>query len=121
MRIFDSMNIGSKIRKIREIKGYSQENMAIDLDMSVTGYGKIERNQVAITVDKLEQISKVLGVQVDQILGFDESIAFNNFNSSINNQIGHSSFPPEIEQLYKDKIQLLEEKIVFLQEKLNNK
>lgn len=44
------MNIGSKIRKIREIKGYSQENMAIDLDMSVTGYGKIERNQVAITV-----------------------------------------------------------------------
>ncbi len=109
------MNIGSKIRKIREIKGYSQENMASELEMSVTGYGKIERNEVAVTLDKLEIIAKILGVQIEQILGFDESIAFNNFNSSINNQIGHSSFPPEMKQLYEDKIQLLEDKIQLLQ------
>lgn len=113
------MNIGSKIRKIREIKGLSQENMASDLDMSITGYGKIERNQVALTVEKLEQISKVLGVQMEQILGFDDSIAINNFNSKINNQIGHSNFPPELKQLYEDKIKLLEDKIEYLQEKLN--
>lgn len=110
------MNIGSKIRKIREIKGYSQENMAGELDMSITGYGKIERNEVTVTLDKLQDIANILGVQMEQILGFDESIAFNNFNSSINNQVGHSSFPPEIKQLYEDKIQLLEDKIRLLEE-----
>ncbi len=39
------MEIGTKIRKIRELKGFSQENIAHDLEMSITGYGKIERNE----------------------------------------------------------------------------
>ncbi len=109
------MNIGSKIRKIREFKGYSQENMAGELDMSITGYGKIERNEVSLSLDKLQEIAKILDVQMEQILGFDEAIAFNNFNSSINNQIGHSSFPPEMKQLYEDKIKLLEDKVHLLE------
>jgi transcriptional regulator with XRE-family HTH domain len=52
------MEIGTKIRKIREIKGLSQENIAKELSMSITGYGKIERNEVSINFDKLQKENK---------------------------------------------------------------
>lgn len=48
------MKIGNRIRKVREIKGYSQENLASELGMSITGYGKIERDEVSINMDRLQ-------------------------------------------------------------------
>ena len=74
------MEIGTKIRKLRELKGLSQENMAYELDMSIAGYGKIERNEVSVNYDKLLKISETLNVRIEDIIGFDEKVAFNNFN-----------------------------------------
>lgn len=42
------MTIGDKIRNMRTIKGYSQENMAEMLGISVTAYAKIERGETDI-------------------------------------------------------------------------
>src|SRR5690606_19544000 len=117
------MEIGTKIRKIRELKGFSQENVAEELGMSVTGYGKIERNEVSVNVDKLLKIAEIFQVGIEQILGFDDNIAFNNFNNTIESQwqIRHYVMPVEMKKLYEDKITLLEEKIQFLQEQLAKK
>lgn len=115
------MEIGTKIRKIRELKGFSQENIADELGMSLTGYGKIERNEVSVNVDKLMQISEALGVSVENIIGFDDNVAFNNFNNKVEWQVGHYVMPIEMKKLYDDKIRLLEEKIEYLQEQLKNK
>lgn len=117
------MEIGTKIRKIRELKGFSQENVAEELGMSVTGYGKIERNEVSVNVDKLLKIAEIFQIGVEQIIGFDDNIAFNNFNSTIESQwqVGHYVMPVEMKKLYEDKITLLEEKIQFLQEQLAKK
>ena len=112
------MEIGTKIRKIRELKGFSQENIANDLEMSITGYGKIERNEVSINYDKLQKIAQILKVDVETIIGFDDKVAFNNFNSKINQQIGQYYMSNEMKQLYEDKIKLLEEKTVFLENKI---
>lgn len=111
------MEIGTKIRKIREIKGFSQENIADELGMSVTGYGKIERNEVSVNFDKLTQISKVLNVEIENIIGFDDKVAFNNFNNKVDQQIGHYNMPAEMKKLYEDKIKLLEEKVIWLEQK----
>lgn len=111
------MEIGTKIRKIREIKGFSQENVAEELGMSVTGYGKIERNEVSVNFDKLAQISKVLEVEIETIIGFDDKIAFNNFNNKVEQQIGNYNMPLEMKKLYEYNIKLLEEKIQWLEEK----
>lgn len=113
------MEIGSKIRFIRDLKGLSQENMANELNMSITGYGKIERNEVNINYERLLQIAEILGVKLEQIIGFDNNIAFNNFNNNVEQQIGNNSMPLELKQLYEDKIKLLEEKIKWLEEKIN--
>jgi transcriptional regulator with XRE-family HTH domain len=112
------LKIGNRIRKVREIKGYSQENLASELGMSITGYGKIERDEVSINMDRLQQISKVLEVGVETIIGFDENVAFNNFNSKIEQQIGRYDMPMEMKKLYEENIQLLKEKINYLEQEI---
>ena len=112
------MGIGTKIRQIRDLKGLNQENMANELGISVTGYGKIERNEVSVNYERLEQISTVLGVKVEHLIGFDNNLALNNFNNTVEQQIGTFNFPNELKQLYEDKIKLLEDKIKLLEDKI---
>ena len=75
------MKIGDNIKKLRELRNYTQEYMAGGLDMSINGYGKIERDEVEITLTKLEKIAALLEVSVNQILQFD-SISILNFQHS---------------------------------------
>ena len=83
--------------------------------MSITGYGKIERDEVSVNMDRLQKISQVLGVGVETIIGFDENVAFNNFNSKIEQQIGRYDTPVEMKKMYEENIQLLKEKISLLE------
>jgi XRE family transcriptional regulator, regulator of sulfur utilization len=53
------MTIGEKIRSLRTIKGYSQENIADILGISSIAYGDIERNKTDVSYSRLEQIAKV--------------------------------------------------------------
>lgn len=115
------MEIGTKIRKVREIKGWSQEKLAAELDMTTAGYGRIERNEVSVNVDKLLKIAEVLEVGIETIIGFDDKIAFNNFNNQVEQQIGYYQIPIEMKKLYEDKISLLEEKIEYLTKQLSIK
>ncbi len=69
--------IGTKIRKIRELKNYTQEYVASKLELTIAGYGKIERNEVKVNSDRLEQIARALEVRPSQIMEFDENNVFN--------------------------------------------
>jgi transcriptional regulator with XRE-family HTH domain len=85
-----SMKIGNKIKKIRELKNYTQEYMAQSLNISLNGYGRLERDEVEITVNRLEEIAKILEMDLLQVLGFDENRIFNisyshNHNHNQNN------------------------------------
>jgi transcriptional regulator with XRE-family HTH domain len=64
---------GDKIRLLREEKGYSQEAVAAQIGLSVSGYGKIERDQTELTVLKAFEISKVLEVTIYKILDISET------------------------------------------------
>jgi transcriptional regulator with XRE-family HTH domain len=81
------LKIGSKIKKLRELKNDTQEYMAHQLHLSVNGYGKIERNDVDVTIGRLEEIAKILETDVMQILSFDEKMIFN-VNQGNNNIYG---------------------------------
>jgi transcriptional regulator with XRE-family HTH domain len=69
--------VGMKIKHLRELKNYTQEYMARELGMSITGYGKIERDETEITLLKLEKIAKVLNTNFRKILDFDERKIYN--------------------------------------------
>jgi transcriptional regulator with XRE-family HTH domain len=70
-------NVYYNIRKIRELKNLTREFVAAELKMSTSGYGKIERGDVDLTVSKLIQIANVLKVSTEFIFKFDVSIFFN--------------------------------------------
>jgi len=59
---------GSKLRMIRELRGYSQENIAARLGITQTSYSRIENNQTKLDTVILEKLAKELGVTVIDIL-----------------------------------------------------
>ena len=65
------MSVNEKIRKIREEKDWSQEQMAEKLNMSLNGYAKIERGESKIYLDKLEQIAQVFDIDVVELMQSD--------------------------------------------------
>jgi transcriptional regulator with XRE-family HTH domain len=81
--------IAEKIRKLREVKGYKQETMAKRMGLTTNGYGKIERGESSITLDRLEQIAQVLEVSTLDILQFDDNFVYNitTMNNSATNGI----------------------------------
>ena len=65
------MSVNEKIRKVRESKAWSQEQMAEKLNMSLTGYAKIERGETKLYLDKLEQIAQVFDIDVVELMQSD--------------------------------------------------
>lgn len=57
------MRIGDKIRVARVERGYSQEYLAMELGIDTATYGRIERGQTKLTVDRLLDISNALDVE----------------------------------------------------------
>ena len=66
------MNIGAKIRSMRTLKNYSQENMAEMLNISLNAYAKIEREETNVSMSRLEQIADVLKISLIDLLSFGE-------------------------------------------------
>lgn len=77
-------NLYENIKKFRELKSITREQMASDLGMSLSNYSKIERGEIDLTISRAEQIAQVLGVDLSQIMDFDVSQIFNVNNNKIN-------------------------------------
>ncbi|MCM0060430.1 MAG: helix-turn-helix transcriptional regulator [Algoriphagus sp.] len=65
------------IRKFRELKSVTRESLADELGMSLSGYSKLERGEVEITLSKIYKIAEILEVSLEQLLNFDISQVFN--------------------------------------------
>ena len=74
--------VGEAIKTYRELRKISREDMADQLEMSVSGYAKIERGETDLSISKLHKIAEILNVDIEQILKFDSnqifSISYNN-------------------------------------------
>lgn len=51
-------HIGYKIRKLREIRNYTQEYMADSLNISQNAYSRIEREETEPPLSRIEAIAK---------------------------------------------------------------
>ncbi len=54
--------VGENIRRIREKRGFSQESLALEAEMSRPYIGEVERAEKSLTINRLAKIAKVLGV-----------------------------------------------------------
>lgn len=69
------LHLIQNIRTIRKQKGISQESVAYDLGIDYSTYGKIERGQIALTVDRLDKIAHILGVSVEELYKWHDGTA----------------------------------------------
>jgi len=59
------MKIVDSLKKLRESKGYSQQQMADHIHAHRTGYSKMENNQQEVPIDCLILIAKNFSMSVD--------------------------------------------------------
>ena len=106
------MSIGNHIKKLRELRNYTQTYMRVELEISVSAYSKIERDETEISLKRLEQISEILNVSVNGIMQFDEKTLLDNSKSSVNDYKKSHKVDPLIDQLRSE--------IEFLRQLLNH-
>ena len=66
-----------RIKVFRTFKGWTQEKMAEKLGMSVIGYGNIERGNTNVKLSKLEEIAKVLGIELHELFNSQGKLIIN--------------------------------------------
>jgi len=122
------MKLHEKIRFIRQLKGWSQEEVANQLEMSVNGYGSIERGETDVKLSRLEQIAQVFGMELLELFGLNEKNVFNligdhtQFHHFHHSLINSSSIEPtdlkhELEKAHLINEQLQKE-ITYLKEEI---
>lgn len=60
--------VGYRIRKLRESKDLSQQNMADELAITHGAYSKIERGETDPSIGRLKQIADILKVSVTDLI-----------------------------------------------------
>lgn len=126
------MEIGTKVKKAREEKGYSQEKMAEILGISQSKYHRFESDKTLLDWDKIPVLSETLDIEISDLVPFGNKVFYihkpDNQSGYIEIQHNEKSIKT-ITELYekmlveKDKmyLKMLEEKdkiITILKDKL---
>jgi transcriptional regulator with XRE-family HTH domain len=102
--------LGKKIRLLRHQKGWSQEDVAKRLDISIPAFSKIETGITDINLSRLEQIATLFDMGVVQLLTFNESEHDQKFITELENVSKKlSDRETEVIELQKKVIELFEE------------
>lgn len=66
---WENINIqfGNIVRKIREARNLTQEEFALQCNISRAYYGRIERGEHSITLDMCKKISDALGLSLTEL------------------------------------------------------
>lgn len=113
-------SIGNKFKKLRELRNFTQSHMAEQLGISQSSYSTIENGEQDITLSRLEEISKLLGMRVEDVITFDEKMVFNiatqnhsqnGYANSFQQTFNHSD---KWEELYRE-MSALRERVGYLE------
>jgi len=58
----------TRLKVLRAERGYSQDEVARMLELSLTGYAKIERGETKLTVDRCIQIAELYGLTCSDLM-----------------------------------------------------
>lgn len=66
------MQVYEKIRLMREMNDWTQEDMAERMAMSLNSYSKLERGESKLYLDKLEKAAEVFDVDITDLLSLNK-------------------------------------------------
>lgn len=109
------MQIGHKVKKVRELRNFTQEYMADRLGIAQMSYSRLENGQTKMDLNRLQQIAQILEVDPFALMSFDENYVFNSCQQSgkITNQYNglaeaeRNTFIKRIEELEKEVERLM--------------
>ena len=81
------VKLGKRIRRLRNLKKMSQEELAFSAGISAAHLGQIERATKNPTVETVSGIAVALGVTLAELFSFDSEISVNEKPNTILNRI----------------------------------
>jgi len=108
-----------KIKELRKQKGYSNEAMAVDLDMSTSAYNKLERMESTLSLERFIKIREILEASYSDFFEMGKGNVYK--QEMGDNSVGHY----EIQNMYRENcettqklIQTLEREVEHLKEEI---
>jgi transcriptional regulator with XRE-family HTH domain len=115
------MKVGQQIKKMRELRNFTQDFVAEQVGISQAAYSDIEKDKTDVSLSRLSQIAKVLDVTLADIIAFDEKRVILNIqeNKSSNNifknttdtsildkmEASHNVRLAEVKSMYESRLQ----------------
>ncbi|HEY9009046.1 helix-turn-helix domain-containing protein [Ohtaekwangia sp.] len=109
----ETLHIGRKISRIRELRNMKQETLAAALGISQQAISKLEQNE-SIDDLYLERVADALGVNPEIIKNFNEESAIYNFQTNNDNANPNNNYQCKFEQSNEAEIKSLKEEIEYL-------
>jgi transcriptional regulator with XRE-family HTH domain len=106
-------SVGKNIRTIRHQHGWSQEDVANRLGISIPAFSKIETGVTDINLSRLEQIANIYEVNVVNLLALD--------TEETEPQVSNLSIAQKKIVDRESEIAHLQRKVILLYEELRNK
>ena len=66
------MSVNNKIRALRELNNWSQEDMAERLNMSKSSYSRLERDERKLDLAKLEKLAAIFKIDIGELVASDD-------------------------------------------------
>jgi transcriptional regulator with XRE-family HTH domain len=115
------MEIGYKLKKIRELRNYSQEYLAEKIGISQVAYSKIESGRTKLGFDRLREIAGVLEVDPIMLLSFDESVVFNHCHQSGSHVYNYNGLTDDKIAAFETRISSLESHVLKILDQQHKK
>jgi len=117
---FQPIQLGQKIKKLRELKNFTQSHIASELGITQSAYSKMEQGETEVSYSKLSKIAEVLGMAPEEIMTFNEQMIFNVMhNQTGNGFVVNKGLTENERKLYEDQITQLKEEVSYLKKVLD--
>ena len=121
------MLIGSKLKRLREMKNLKQEEIAKKLNISKQAYSKIERDETKLDVQRIIELSEIFEVNPEELLKGDgvyfnhakECDSPNQFTGAMSTVNNHYYYGNEQGPLLQKTIETQQETIKRLETEVN--
>jgi transcriptional regulator with XRE-family HTH domain len=113
-------NLGKNIRRLRELRNFTQQYIADKLQMTQGNYARIENGEIQLSEKRLESIAELLGYSVDFIVQFDvEKIHDLMYEKKEpKTEMMQLQISPDLKNLYESRINVLEKYVNELESEL---
>lgn len=114
--------IGQNIRKLRELRNFTQQYMAEKLEMTQGNYARIENEEIHLSEERLQKISGLLGYISEFIIQFDVEKIHDMVSEKKDavKEVFQYQISPELKQLYESRINSLETYVDDLKVEIRN-